>query len=88
MIRARGIGGLHLDSEHTARNYRDCLQMPDVLPRLKSTEVGGALARDPVELAILEANPLREPEEGRAREIDRVLREARRALGSIAGAME
>jgi trimethylamine:corrinoid methyltransferase-like protein len=94
LIRARGIGGLHMDSEHTARNYRDCLQMPDVLPRLKSTEVGGALARDPVELAhrryreILEANPLREPEEGRAREIDRVLREARRALGSIAGAME
>jgi trimethylamine--corrinoid protein Co-methyltransferase len=94
LIRARGIGGLHLDSEHTVRHFRDCLQIPAVLPRLKSTEVGGALARDPVELAhrryreILEANPLREPEEGRAREIDRVLREARRALGSIAGAME
>jgi hypothetical protein len=49
---------------------------------------------DPVELAhrryreILEANPLREPDEDRGRQIVRVVRDARRALGSITGALE
>jgi trimethylamine:corrinoid methyltransferase-like protein len=94
LIRARGIGGLHVDSEHTARHYRECLQLPSVLPRLKSTGPGGALSGDPVELAhdryreILEANPLRDPEDDKARQIDRVVREARRALGSLTGATE
>jgi trimethylamine--corrinoid protein Co-methyltransferase len=94
LIRERGIGGLHLDSEHTARHFRECLQIPTVLPRLKSTDAGGALSQDPVQIAhlryreILEANPLREPEEDRARQIDRVVREARRALGSLTGALE
>jgi trimethylamine--corrinoid protein Co-methyltransferase len=94
LIRERGIGGLFLDTEHTARHFRDCLMLPKVFTRLKSTDVANALAHDPVEVAhrryreILEANPLREPDEDRGREIDRVVREARRALSSLAGAME
>lgn len=86
------IGGLHLDSEHTARHFRDCLQLPKVLPRLKSTDA--AAAPDPVELArrryleILEANPLREIGADRSRAVEGVLRKARQDLAGIRGATE
>jgi trimethylamine--corrinoid protein Co-methyltransferase len=92
LVRARGIGGLHLDSEHTARHFRDCLQLPKVLPRLKSTDA--VAAPDPVELArrryleILEANPLREIGADRSRAVEGVLRKARQDLAGIRGATE
>jgi trimethylamine--corrinoid protein Co-methyltransferase len=94
LIRDKGIGGLHLDTEHTARHFRECLMLPKVFTRLKSTDVRNALAHDPVELAhrrykeILEQNPLFTVAEDRARAIDRVVRKADEALASIRGAME
>jgi trimethylamine--corrinoid protein Co-methyltransferase len=94
LIRDKGIGGLYLDTEHTARHFRECLMLPKVLTRLKSTDVGNALAHDPVELAharyreILEANPLRSIDEDRVRAVVRVEREAEKVLASIRGAME
>jgi trimethylamine--corrinoid protein Co-methyltransferase len=94
LIRERGIGGLFLDTEHTARHFRDCLMLPQVFTRLKSTDVGNALAHDPVELAyntyreILEANPLHTIAEDRARAVDRVVQEAGKALAAIRGATE
>jgi hypothetical protein len=65
-----------------------------VFTRLKSTDVRNALVHDPVELAhrryreILEQNPLHTIADDRAREIDRVEREAAKALASISGALE
>jgi trimethylamine:corrinoid methyltransferase-like protein len=94
LIRARGIGGLHLDTDHTAAHFRECLQLPVVLTRLKSTDVQNALAHDPVELAharvedILARTPLYEIERERARAITGVVREAEKELASLSGAME
>lgn len=94
LIRARGIGGLHLDSEHTAANFRECLQLPAILERLKNTEVQNARSHDPVALAhegvrdILARTPLYTIDEDRGREIDRVVRRAERELAGITGAME
>ncbi len=94
LIRERGIGGLFLDTEHTATHFRECLLMPRVLSRLKSTEVAGALASDPVETAhrrcreILEATPPYSIQEDKARAIDRVAARAQEALAGITGAAE
>jgi trimethylamine--corrinoid protein Co-methyltransferase len=94
LIRERGIGGLFLDTEHTAHHFRGCLMLPKVFTRLKSTDVGNALAHDPVELAhrryreILEATPLPTHTTDRSRDIDRVVRDAENALASIRGATE
>lgn len=90
----RGIGGLHLDTDHTAAHFRECLQLPAVFTRLKSTDVRNALAHDPVELAynrvqdILARTPLYSVGQDQTRAIDRVVREAEKVLGSITGAME
>jgi trimethylamine--corrinoid protein Co-methyltransferase len=94
LIRARGIGGLHLDTDHTAAHFRECLQLPAVFSRLKSTDVRNALAHDPVELAhnrvqdLLARTPLYSIGQDQARAIDRVVREAEKVLASITGAME
>ncbi len=94
LIRERGIGGLFLDTEHTARHFRESLMMPRVFPRLKSTDAAAALAHDPVELAhrrcleLWEATPLYTVEEEKARAIDRVVEAAGRELASLTGALE
>jgi len=94
LIRERGIGGLFLDTEHTAAHFRECLMMPAVLARLKSTDVAAAAASGPVEAAhrrcreILAAAPPYCIEEDKARAIDRVVREAEGALAGITGALE
>lgn len=94
LIRERGIGGLYLDTAHTAANFRECLAIPQVMTRLKSTDVANALARDPVEAAhercrqILSRTPLFMIDEERRRAIEAVVQRAGRELAGIRGALE
>lgn len=94
LIRERGIGGLFIDTEHTAHNYRECLWIPGIFERLKSTDVQNALAHDPVEIAhgkwrdILEKTEPYSIDAEKRRAIDRAVSKARDALSSIEGASE
>jgi trimethylamine:corrinoid methyltransferase-like protein len=94
LIRERGIGGLYLDTEHTALNYRENLAMPRVFTRLKSTDVRNAAASDPVEAAharcrhILESAPMFTIDEVRKEAIDAVVESADRELAEARGALE
>jgi trimethylamine:corrinoid methyltransferase-like protein len=94
LIRERGIGGLYLDTDHTAAHFRECLAIPRVMTRLKSTEVAGALAHDPVEAAhercreILASTPLFTIDETRRRAIEAVVQRAGRELAELRGALE
>ncbi len=51
LIREKGIGGLFIDTDHTAKNFREYLTMPKVLKSIKNTNVTEALRNDPVQLA-------------------------------------
>jgi trimethylamine:corrinoid methyltransferase-like protein len=94
LIRERGIGGLYLDTDHTAAHFRECLALPQVMARLKSTDVANALAHDPVEAAhercraILARTPLFTTDEDRRRAIEAVVECAGRELSEIRGALE
>jgi trimethylamine--corrinoid protein Co-methyltransferase len=94
LIREKGIGGLFFDTEHTARNYRKCLWIPQILERLKSTDVQNALKSDPVEIAyarwreIIDNTELYSIDDDRRREIERIVEKASKALSSIEGATD
>jgi len=94
LIREKGIGGLYLDTEHTALNYRENLVMPRVFTRLKSTDVRNASAHDPVEAAharcreLLESAPRFEIDDERRKAIDAVVERAARELSQARGALE
>jgi trimethylamine:corrinoid methyltransferase-like protein len=94
LIRERGIGGLYLDTEHTALNYRENLAMPRAFARLKSTDARNAMASDPVEAAhsrcreILEKTPMHTIDEPRRKAIEAVVRSAGRELAEARGALE
>jgi trimethylamine:corrinoid methyltransferase-like protein len=93
LIRERGIGGLYLDTDHTAAHFRECLVMPKVMTRLKSTDVANALAHDPVEAAhercreILSRTPEFTVDDARRRAIEAVVERAGRELAGIRGAL-
>jgi trimethylamine---corrinoid protein Co-methyltransferase len=93
LIREKGIGGLYLDTEHTALNFRESLVMPSVMTRLKSTDVSNARAHDPVDAAharcsdILSRTPMFTVDDARRRAIDAVVGRAARELSSIQGAL-
>jgi trimethylamine:corrinoid methyltransferase-like protein len=92
LIRQKGIGGLFFDTDHTARNYRECIWIPQVFERLKSTDVQNALKRDPVGRAfarwreIIDNTDLYSIDDNRGREIDRIVQKASEELSSIRGA--
>jgi trimethylamine--corrinoid protein Co-methyltransferase len=94
LIREKGIGGLFVDTEHTAAHYRECLWIPNLFERLKSSDVANALRHDPVETAherwreIVEKTEMYEIDDVRRREIDGVVRRAHSKLAAIEGAAE
>ena len=94
LIRDKGIGGLFIDTDHTARNFRNYLTMTRVIKNIKSTSVEEAAKNNPVDLAhakcldILESTPLYSIEEDKAKEIDKLVKSAEKELASLKGAME
>jgi len=94
LIRQKGIGGLFIDTEHTAQNFKSCLTFTRAIKNIKNTNVAEALKSDPVELAhkkcleILETVKPYHIEEDKARAIDNVVKAAAKELSSIRGAME
>jgi len=93
LIRERGIGGLYLDTDHTAANFRDSLSLMKVMTRLKSTDVPNAIAHDPVEAAharcrdILAKTPLFNIEDTKRRAIEAVAARAAAELTDVRGAL-
>jgi len=93
LIREKGIGGLYLDTEHTAMHFRESLVMPSVMTRLKSTDVANAATHDPVDAAharcndILARTPMFTIDDTRRRAIDAVVERAAAELSSIRGAL-
>jgi trimethylamine--corrinoid protein Co-methyltransferase len=94
LIRARGIGGLHIDTEHTAGSFRDMLWLPSVFERIKGVDVAAARSRDPVERAheawrsALGSAAEYQIDEDRRRAIEEVVRRAAVELGPLTGAAE
>ena len=93
LIREKGIGGLYLDTDHTALHFRESLVMPKVMTRLKSTDVPNALAHDPVDAAhsrckdILARTPMYTIDDARRRAIDKVVESAAKELAAVRGAL-
>jgi trimethylamine--corrinoid protein Co-methyltransferase len=89
LIRERGIGGLFIDTNHTAKHFRECLWIPQIFERLKSTDVQNALAHDPVEIAHRKWKMIRDKtdmytiDDVRRKAIDRVVEKAHAALSTI-----
>lgn len=94
LIREKGIGGLFIDTEHTASNFRKCLTFTMAIKNIKSTSVSDALKSDPVELAhqkcleILKGVKPYQVEEDKVKAIDEIVAAASKELSSIRGAME
>ncbi len=94
LIREKGIGGFFFDTDHTARNYRECIWIPKIFDRLKGTDVQNALKSDPVEIAynrwreIIDKTDLYSIDDDRRREIDRIVQKASKVLSSIEGATD
>ena len=94
LIREKGIGGLFIDTAHTAKNFRDNLTFRHSLVNLKNTDVRESRAIDPVETAhkrcvdlISNAAPY-QIEDDKSRAIDAVVKAAAKELSSITGALE
>ncbi len=94
LIRERGIGGLFIDTEHTASNFKDFLWMPEVFERLKDTDVSHARSSDPVDKAYEKWNQILVDTEEytvdavKRRAIDDVVKRAAEELSGIRGALE
>lgn len=92
LIREKGIGGLFIDTDHTAGHFRECLWIPRIFERLKSTDVKNALQHDPVEIAykkwteILDKTEMYTIDDDRRKAIDDVVKRASRTLSLIEGA--
>jgi trimethylamine--corrinoid protein Co-methyltransferase len=86
LIRERGIGGLFIDTEHTASHFRECLWVPSLLERFRGTETEAAMEYDPVERAyeqwkaILKTTPMYTIDHEREAAIDEVVRSAEKEL--------
>ena len=86
LIRERGIGGLFIDTEHTAFNFKDNIWIPHIFKRLKETDIQVALQNDPVEKAhqewkaILNRTEMYRIDEDRGKDIDIVVARAEEAL--------
>lgn len=84
LIRAKGIRGFHMDSSHTAHNFRKRIWRPKVFERQKTKDPGKM--PDPVAKAwerwnqiVAKTAPFHLPE-GQACEIDRILASAEREI--------
>jgi trimethylamine--corrinoid protein Co-methyltransferase len=86
LIREQGIGGLFIDTEHTANHFRKCLWVPSLLERFKGTEFEKAMNYDPVGeaherwRAILGSTPMYTIDHERGAAIDKVVDSAKRIL--------
>jgi trimethylamine:corrinoid methyltransferase-like protein len=86
LIRERGIGGLFIDTDHTASVFRDCLWIPDLLHRFKGTDAQYAMRYDPVDeayerwKAVLNRTELYSIDDVRRGAIDRVVDRAEALL--------
>ncbi len=91
LIREKGIGGLFIDTDHTARHYKECLWIPRIFERMKGTDVQRAIEKDPVEIAyekwkeIVRRTELCAIDDERAKAIDEVVKRAEAHLSSIDG---
>jgi trimethylamine--corrinoid protein Co-methyltransferase len=94
LIRARGIGGLHIDTEHTVHHFRETLWLPAVFERIKGTDIAAARSRDPVEKAheawkaILGSTREFRIDSDRRRAIAEVVKRAAVELAPLSGAAE
>ncbi|TFG59213.1 MAG: hypothetical protein E4H36_14240, partial [Spirochaetales bacterium] len=94
LIREKGIGGLFVDTDHTAMNFRQTLWLPKIFERLKTTDLAIAHSKDPVEKAYKAWRQIiaktREYEVGAEKQkaIDDVVRVAAGELASAVGALE
>jgi len=86
LTRERGIGGLFIDTDHTAAHFRECLWIPAILTRFKGADAEHALRYDPVDAAyerwrdILARTERYEIDGTRRRAIDKVVRRAEEIL--------
>ncbi len=94
LIKQHGIGGLFIDSAHTAKNFMEFLTFTRAIKSIKNSNVSEAMKSDPVELAylkcceILEKTRQYQIENDRAQAISEVVRAAEKKLSDISGAME
>ena len=86
LIREQGIGGLFIDTEHTAEHFRQSLWVPSLLERFRGTELDSAMRYDVVDRAhekwqaVLVDTPQYTIDRECERAIDRVLKKAEKAL--------
>ena len=86
LIREQGIGGLFIDTEHTANHFRECLWMPSLLERFRGAEVEAAANYDPVHQAykrwqaVLKDTPMHTIDRERETAIDKVVQSAEGVL--------
>ena len=89
LVRQRGIGGMFLDTDHTAEHFRRRLWVPRVFVREKTKDPRDA--PDPVRIAherwtalVAQTPPYVLPDD-KAREIDRIVDRARKAVTAGSG---
>ena len=94
LVREKGISGLFINTDHTAKNFRNYLTFTNAIKSIKNTNVDDALKNDPVEFAhkkcldILSSTKSYQIDEERAKAIDKIVEEASKELSLIKGAIE
>jgi len=91
LIREKGIGGVFMDTEHTAKNLRKQLCFYKTFKRNKTNDPEDMKKQDPVRLAherwreILASTSRYELEDDRIKEIDKIVQRAEKHLGASDG---
>ena len=86
LIREKGIGGFFFDTDHTVRNYRRELTLPEVLHRVKNKDPKEALQNNPSNCAYEKWNDLLKKtdvftiESEKSMEIDKIVEKAKSLL--------
>ena len=86
LIRERGIGGIFIDTDHTAAHFREWLWIPALLERLRHADAQAAHEKDPVEIAyekwndVLNKTEMYHIDRERQRAIEAVVERARAVL--------
>ncbi len=92
LIRGQGISGLHIDTDHTALNFKENIHIPGFMTKLKTTNVNEAILSDPVERAHNRCMELLSGvspfilDDIRSKEIDKIVERASAELSSLSGA--
>ena len=84
MIKEKGIGGFFLDTDHTLNNFKERIWIPNIFPRSKSKDPKDV--KDLVDTSherykmILSKTDFYHLPEDKAREIDKIVEKAKKAL--------